>query len=109
MVASVAVATVCRGYLLGSGSIFPMGTAGIHLTTPDEALSEVVGLTGGVLAVAATWLVYRAEDAFSRLRVHWMWWPASAAPSSVWAGWPSRALGVGYDVIDQLLTGRADR
>ena len=108
VVASVAVATICRGYLLGAGPVFPVSTAGMHLTTPDEALSLVVGLTGGALAVAATWLVYRAEDAFGRLPVHWMWWPAIGGAVIGLGGLAEpRALGVGYDVIDQLLTGRA--
>ena len=108
VVASVAVATICRGYLLGSSPIFPVSTAGMHLTTSDEALSLVVGLTGGALAVAATWLVYQAEDAFSKLPVHWMWWPAIGGAVIGLGGLAEpRALGVGYDVIDQLLTGRA--
>jgi len=106
--ASVAVATICRGYLLGTAPIFPVSTAGMHLTTPDEALAVVSGLTGGLLAVVATWLVYRAEDLFNRLPVHWMWWPAiGGAVIGVGGLIEPRALGVGYDVIDRLLTGRA--
>ncbi len=108
VVASAAVATVCRGYLLGSGPVFPVATAGMHLTTADQALSVACGLSGGCLAVAATWLVYRAEDAFGRLPVHWMWWPAIGGAIIGLGGLAEpRALGVGYDVIDQLLTGRA--
>ena len=80
----------------------------MHLTTADQALSVACGLTGGLLAVAATWLVYRAEDAFGRLPVHWMWWPAVGGAIIGLGGLAEpRALGVGYDVIDQLLTGRA--
>ncbi len=108
VVASVAVATVCRGYLLGAGPIFPVATAGMRLTAGDQALSVLSGLTGGALAVAATWLVYRAEDAFRQLPVHWMWWPAIGGVVIGLGGLAEpRALGVGYDVIDQLLTGRA--
>ncbi|MGH3244871.1 MAG: chloride channel protein, partial [Trebonia sp.] len=108
VVAAVAVATVCRGYLIGTGPIFPVSTAGMHLTTADQALSVACGLTGGLLAVAATWLVYRAEDAFGKLPIHWMWWPAIGGAIIGLGGLAEpRALGVGYDVIDQLLTGRA--
>jgi H+/Cl- antiporter ClcA len=108
VVAAVAVATVCRGYLIGTGPIFPVSTAGMHLTSADQALSVGCGLTGGLLAVAATWLVYRSEDAFSKLPVHWMWWPAIGGAVIGLGGLAEpRALGVGYDVIDQLLTGRA--
>jgi CBS domain-containing protein len=71
-------------------------------------LCLVAGLTGGLLAVAATWLVYRAEDGFARLPVHWMWWPAIGGLIIGTGGlFEPRALGVGYDVIDDLLTGRA--
>ena len=108
VVAAVSVATICRGYLLGAGPIFPVATTGMHLTSADDALGVVVGLTGGALAVAATWLVYRAEDAFNKLTVHWMWWPAIGGAVIGLGGLAEpRALGVGYDVIDQLLTGRA--
>ncbi len=106
--AAVAVATIARGPLLGTAPIFPVSTAGIHLTASAEGLCLVSGLTGGLLAVAATWLVYRAEDAFQRLPVHWMWWPAIGGAVIGLGGLVEpRALGVGYDVIGQLLTGRA--
>ncbi|WP_035957595.1 chloride channel protein [Kitasatospora sp. NRRL B-11411] len=106
--AAVAVATVCRGPLLGTAPVFPVDASGLHLTPAVDALAVVVGLTGGALAVAATWLVYRAEDAFARLPVHWMWWPALGGLVIGLGGLVEpRALGVGYDVIDRLLTGRA--
>jgi H+/Cl- antiporter ClcA len=108
VVAAVAVATVCRCYLLGTAPVFPVSAAGLHLTPTLEVLAAVVGLTGGALAVAATWMVYRAEDAFARLPFHWMWWPAIGGLVIGLGGLiEPRALGVGYDVIDQLLTGRA--
>ncbi|WP_042383545.1 chloride channel protein [Streptacidiphilus melanogenes] len=108
VVAAVAVATVCRGYLLGTAPVFPVDATGLHLTPTLDGLAVVVGLTGGALAVAATWLVYRAEDAFGRLPFHWMWWPAIGGLVIGLGGLiEPRALGVGYDVIDQLLTGRA--
>ncbi|WP_037605959.1 chloride channel protein [Streptacidiphilus rugosus] len=108
VVAAVAVATVCRGSLLGTAPVFPVDTSGLHLNPTLDLLAAVVGLTGGALAVAATWLVYRAEDAFARLPFHWMWWPAIGGLIIGLGGLVEpRALGVGYDVIDQLLTGRA--
>jgi len=49
-----------------------------------------------------------AEDAFRKLPFHWMWWPAIGGAIIGLGGLiEPRALGVGYDVIDQLLTGRA--
>ena len=108
VVAAVGVATVIRGYLLGTGPVFGVPGAAIHLTPVIDGLVIACGLTGGLLAVAATWLVYRAEDAFSRLPLHWMWWPAIGGVVIGLGGLVEpRALGVGYDVIDSLLTGRA--
>ncbi|MFC0543462.1 chloride channel protein [Kutzneria chonburiensis] len=74
----------------------------------SDALALVPGLTGGLLAIGATALVYFAEDLFARLPVHWMWWPALGGLIIGIGGLiEPRALGVGYDVIDQLLTGHA--
>lgn len=107
VVGAVAVSTVCRGFLLGTAPIFPVSAAGLHASAAVDALCVVAGLLGGALAVGATWLVYRAEDAFARLPFHWMWWPAiGGAIIGVGGLIEPRALGVGYDVIDQLLTGR---
>ncbi len=108
VVAAVAVSTVVRGFLLGTAPIFPVSAAGMHVDAGVDGLCALAGLTGGGLAVAATWLVYRSEDCFARLPFHWMWWPAvGGAVIGVGGLFEPRALGVGYDVIDQLLTGRA--
>jgi CIC family chloride channel protein len=106
--AAVATATICRGYLLGTAPIFPVHTGTAVIGSTADVLCLVAGGTGGLLAIAATWLVYRSEDAFTRLPIHWMWWPAiGGAIIGVGGLIEPRALGVGYDVIDQLLTGRA--
>jgi chloride channel protein, CIC family len=106
--AAVATATICRGYLLGTAPIFPVHASAAPIGAGPTALCLVAGVTGGMLAIAATWLVYRAEDGFSLLPIHWMWWPAIGG-AVIGAGGliEPRALGVGYDVIDDLLTGRA--
>ena len=54
--------------------------------------------------------IYAVEDGFSKLPIHWMWWPAIGGVV-VGAGgllFP-QALGVGYDVIGQLLQGDVPR
>jgi H+/Cl- antiporter ClcA/CBS domain-containing protein len=105
--AAVTVSTVCRGFLLGTGPVFPV-TAPASPGPLADGLAVLPGLTGGLLAVAATALVYLAEDAFLRLPFHWMWWPVLGGIIIGVGGLiEPRALGVGYDVIDQLLTGRA--
>jgi H+/Cl- antiporter ClcA len=104
----VAAATVVRGYLLGAAPVFPVPVGGVHIAATADLLCLFAGVTGGLLAVAATWLVYRAEDGFARLPLHWMWWPAIGGLIIGIGGlFEPRALGVGYDVIDQLLTGQA--
>ena len=104
----VAVAHVVRGLLLGTRPDLPRDAGDLHLTAGDELLCVVAGLSAALLAIAATGLVYASEDAFSRLPLHWMWWPAIGGLVIGIGGLiEPRALGVGYDVIDQLLTGRA--
>jgi chloride channel protein, CIC family len=105
--AAVTVAVICRGWLLGTAPVFPV-TDLVHPGPAAIGLALVPGLTGGLLAIAATGLVYLAEDAFNKLPLPWMWWPAiGGAIIGVGGLIEPRALGVGYDVIDQLLTGRA--
>ena len=108
VVAAVGVATLLRWRLLGESAVFQVPATHIHMTAFDVAFAAIVGLSGGLLAVATTWLVYKAEDGFARLPVHWMWWPAIGGVIIGVGGLiEPRALGVGYDVIDQLLTGHA--
>jgi CBS domain-containing protein len=65
-----------------------------------------VGLLAGVLSALLTISVYAAEDAFQRLKIHWMWWPAIGGLAIGLGGlvFP-QALGVGYDTIGGLLQG----
>jgi chloride channel protein, CIC family len=108
VVAAVVTSTLLRVPLIGSGPLLGMPLTHLHLTGADELLCLPAGAVGGLLAIAATGLVYASEDAFSRLPIHWMWWPAiGGAIIGIGGLIEPRALGVGYDVIDQLLTGRA--
>ncbi|MGZ4494108.1 MAG: chloride channel protein [Nocardioides sp.] len=102
---AVIVATLIRHPLLGTGALFPSGAVG-HLTTPVYLLCVVSGVLAGLLAVIATALVYASEDAFRKLPVHWMWWPAiGGLVIGVGGLFVPQALGVGYDVIGAELTG----
>ncbi len=108
--ASVMVATVCRWGLLGTAAVFPVTPAASVAAVPAWAIALAVlpGLSGGLFGVLASALVFKAEDAFGRLPVHWMWWPAiGGLIIGVGGLFQPRALGVGYDVIAQLLAGRA--
>jgi H+/Cl- antiporter ClcA len=64
--ASVVVSTICRGFLLGRGPVFAVPNPPSPGATAT-ALALVPGITGGLLAIAATALVYLAEDGFHRL------------------------------------------
>ena len=106
--AAVAVGTVLRRHLLGGGPVFPVGGA-LHLHDVDYVLCVVSGVVAALLAVVATVLVYASEDAFGRLPVHWMWWPAIGGVVIGLGGLVvPQALGVGYDVIGAELSGDID-
>ncbi len=100
-----AVAALLRPYLLGPGPLFPVVP---HGRLPLEALlsSGGVGLLAGLMALGLTLAVYAWEDLFLRLPIHWMWWPVLGGLVVGFGGWcQPRALGVGYDVIADLLKG----
>jgi CIC family chloride channel protein len=102
---AVCVAAVVRRPLLGTAALFP-STGALHLTGGVYALSIVSGIASGLLALLATVLVYAAEDAFRRLPVHWMWWPAIGGLIIGIGGlFVPQALGVGYNIIGAELSG----
>jgi chloride channel protein, CIC family len=103
--ASVCVAAVVRQPLLGAAALFPtVGT--LHLTAESYLLCLVSGIGSGLLALGATALVYAAEDAFRRIPLHWMWWPAIGGLIIGIGGlFVPQALGVGYDIIGSELRG----
>ena len=102
---SSAVAAAMRPYLVGAGPLFPVP---MHAALGGAGLlsAVAVGLVAGVLAAGLTAAVYGAEDAFQRLPVHWMWWPAiGGLVVGVGGLIQPHALGVGYDTIAELLRG----
>lgn len=106
--AAVMVATSLRWPLLGTAPIFPTDHALPTLGFAILCLCAAAGVVGGFIAWIATSLVYLSEDAFRRLPIHWMWWPAiGGLIIGVGGLFEPRALGVGYDVIGTLLAGRA--
>ena len=59
------------------------------------------------MALGLTLAVYALEDLFQRLPIHWMWWPAiGGLVVGIGGYFQPRALGVGYDVIRDLLNGQ---
>jgi chloride channel protein, CIC family len=80
------------------------------MATSPSALGAwfVIGILAGLLSGALTVLVYRCEDAFLKLPIHWMWWPALGGLVVGLGGLiEPAALGVGYVNIAKMLQGVA--
>jgi CIC family chloride channel protein len=103
VIAACTVSVTWRPLLLGSGALFPF--AG-HLDLPWWGLFLCigVGVIAGLQSGILTGLLYKVEDLFGKLPIHWMWWPAIGGLAVGLGGLiQPRALGVGYDVIGDLL------
>src|SRR5206468_4048343 len=101
-----AVAAVVRRYLLGFEPLFPVPAHPLFIGPKGLLGCALVGLLAGVLSALPTLSVYAAEDAFQKLPIHWIWWPAIGGLAIGLGGliFP-QALGVGYDTIGALLQG----
>ncbi len=100
-----AAATAVRMALVGSAPVFTLP----EIAQPGGAALAfymAVGVLIGLASVGITRAVYAIEDAFARLPVHWMWWPALGAVVVGVVGFVEpRTLGVGYTNIDAILSG----
>jgi H+/Cl- antiporter ClcA/CBS domain-containing protein len=101
-----AVAAVARRYILGFGPLFPVPEHPLFIGPKGLLGCALVGILAGGLSALLTISVYAAEDAFQRMKLHWMWWPALGGLAIGLGGliFP-QALGVGYDTIGSLLQG----
>ena len=102
------VATTVRRHLMGMGPIFAVPVHPAFIGYDGLLGCALVGILAGGFSALLTGAVYAAEDAFAKLPIHWMWWPAIGGLAIGVGGliFP-QALGVGYDVIAQLLSGDA--
>ncbi len=101
-----ATAAAARRYIIGLGPLFPVPAHPIFIGPQGLAGCVVAGLLAGMLSALLTQAVYAAEDAFQKLPIHWMWWPAIGGLVIGLGGFLfPQALGVGYDVIGDLLQG----
>src|SRR5690606_31361086 len=96
------VAAFLRPLWIADGPLFPLDTPEPQLAALASCV--VAGLASGALSAFMTVGLYWVEDLFAKLPVHWMWWPAiGGLVVGVGGFFEPRALGVGYDVINDLL------
>ncbi|WP_454884315.1 chloride channel protein [Sphingomonas oryzagri] len=105
VVVAVLVSFAWRPMLIGVGPMFATASVqpdGLWVLGASVAIGLVVGLEATLLSTA----LYRIEDGFHRLPVHWMWWPAIGAVFVGLGGLIDRhVLGSGYASIQALLDG----
>lgn len=104
---ALASAAACGAHvaLVGPDPAFTMPT----VVAPSGAALAIyvgMGVIAGVASMLVTRAVYAVEDAFEKLPIHWMWWPAMGGVVVGVVGWFSpHTMGVGYDNIDRILQG----
>ncbi|MEI7035662.1 chloride channel protein [Fulvimonas yonginensis] len=103
---STVAATAVRYALQGTAPVFAMPP----LAEPGAvALACYVGVGAllGLISVGVTRIVYGVEDAFEKLPVHWMWWPALGGIAVGVVGYfAPLTLGVGYTNIEDIVSGQ---
>jgi H+/Cl- antiporter ClcA len=103
---AAAAATAVRIALVGTAPAFQASDF-LPANATSLAVYAIVGALVGVSSVGVTKLVYAVEDGFEKLPIHWMWWPALGGIAVGLVGIVSpHTLGVGYDNIDHILSGR---
>lgn len=100
-----ASAAAVRIYFLGSKPIFSI----ISLQQPGTfalLFYLAMGIIIGFAAVGVTRSVYKIEDAFEKIHIPWMWWPAiGAVVVGIIGYFVPQTMGVGYDNIENILSG----
>jgi len=105
VVVAAIVAATGRTLLLDPAPLFPY-SGHVHIDFVHVACWALMGLAAGLGSGLLTAMVYAAEDAFQKLPIHWMWWPALGGVVIGLGGLVEpAALGVGYDNIRHLLAG----
>jgi CBS domain-containing protein len=97
------VAIYWRPMLFGAGPLFPTH---FNLALPWWGIfaCALIGIAAGLQSGLLTTLLYKIEDLFEQLPIHWMWWPMLGGLVVGLGGLiEPRALGVGYDLIEGLL------
>lgn len=104
----VAIACITAGairrLLLGPGPIFLMQPTVVAMHHAAMLGALLMGMLAALLTTGLSRAIHFFETKFESLPVHWMWWPALGGIVVGLGGliFP-QSLGVGYDVIRQLL------
>src|SRR3989440_1342180 len=106
LVIASSIAAGMHSIFFGSGPLFVIPEH--HFAGLSQLpLYAVLGLVCGGLAVVINKGLFLVEDGFRRLPVKEFWWPAIGALGFASVGLlVPRVLGVGYDQISQVLSGR---
>jgi H+/Cl- antiporter ClcA len=102
---AAATGTGVRFALEGPGPVFPMPA--LAAVAPQAlVVYALLGMLMGVAGVFITRLAYGIEDAFEKLPIHWMWWPALGGLVVGAVGYVMPGtLGVGYENITDVISG----
>ena len=108
----VAIACVTAGavrrLLLGPDSVLQMVPTGAPVYHTAMLGALVLGIIAAFMAAGLSKAVHFFESMFERLPIHWMWWPAIGGVVVGLCGYIfPESLGVGYSVIQQLISGDA--
>ena len=102
---AAAAATAVRVALVGPAPAFPM-TDLLPAAPAALALCLVVGAAAGALSAPVTKALFKVEQGFGKLKIHWALWPALGGLAVGLIGLVEpRTLGVGYSNITEILSG----
>jgi H+/Cl- antiporter ClcA len=106
----VAIACVTAGavrrLLLGPQSLLQMVPTGAPVYHSAMLGALVLGIIAAFVAAGLSKAVHFFETMFEHLPIHWMWWPAIGGVIVGLCGYIfPESLGVGYSVIQQLISG----
>ena len=108
----VAIACVTAGavrrLLLGGDSLLQMVPTGGPVYHSAMLGALVLGIIAAFVAAGLSKSVHFFEEMFEHLPIHWMWWPAIGGLVVGLCGYIfPESLGVGYSVIQQMISGDA--
>ncbi|TCU57299.1 H+/Cl- antiporter ClcA [Novosphingobium sp. PhB57] len=105
VVLAVLVSFLWRPLLIDAGPLFPVHHA-VNLNSLLLAIALIMGAMTGAMAALLSSLLYKVEDVFEHLPLHWMWWPALGGLVVGLGGLiDAHVLGAGYESIRGLLDG----